>query len=57
MTPVLEVWVLVELPLTDEKRLKLLFGFDAAQCWWGWSSKRLGGMGCHKGSMLGPHRR
>ena len=32
MTPVLEVWVLVELPTTGERGLKLLFGFGAAQC-------------------------
>ena len=49
----LEVGVLVELQKTGEKRLKLLFGFDVSQCGWGWSRKRLGGMGCHKGSMRG----
>ena len=51
MTLVLEVWVLVELPMTGERKMKLLFGFDAAQCGWGLSRKRLGGMGRHKGSM------
>ena len=51
MTPVLEVWVLVELPTTGERRLKLSFGFDAAQCGCGWSRKRLGGMGRYKGGM------